>query len=361
MDYATSTSSSEWEEEVEVVASFLAVEDRKYSNRVWVHNINKKREKLGEFYRLVPELRKDPKRFHMYFRMSMEEFDYLNQFIENDIKKMNTKFRRAITSEERLAVCLRLGFSPVREIVKDVCDAIWKRLGPISMPPPTQETWKRTSTRFKEMWHFPNCIGAIDGKHINIQCPINARSNFYNYKGCHSVFLLAVVDADYKFISIDIGAYGRNSDEPTPLIQNGEPQPYVLVGDEAFPLKTYMLRPYSRNALGENEWNKIFNYRLSRARRVVENAFGLLAARFRRFRGHLEVQPECVDKIIKCLRQTLEPLNLPDGALLNLDPIRRNTTRQAFHVRENFKEYFNSDVGSVAWQVHTVRRGRIEN
>lgn len=112
------------------------------------------------------------------------------------------------------------------------------------MPPPTQETWKRTSTRFKEIWHFPNCIGAIDGKHINIQCPINAGSNFYNYKGCHSVVLLAIVDADYKFITIDIGAYGRNSDGgifstsemgkrfqnatfnvpgPTPLIQNGEP------------------------------------------------------------------------------------------------------------------------------------------
>ncbi|KAK4883897.1 hypothetical protein RN001_000168 [Aquatica leii] len=106
MDYASS-SSSEWEEEVEVVASFLAVEDKKYSNRVWVHNINKKREKMGEFYRLVSELRKDPKRFHMYFRMTMEEFDYLHQLIENDIKKMNTQFRRAITSEERLAVCLR--------------------------------------------------------------------------------------------------------------------------------------------------------------------------------------------------------------------------------------------------------------
>ncbi|KAK4883450.1 hypothetical protein RN001_006769 [Aquatica leii] len=86
MDYA-SLSSSEWEEEVKVVASFLTVEDRKYSNRVW--------------------LRKDPKRFHMSFRMTMEEFDYLHQLIENDIKKMNTQFHRAITSEEKLAVCLR--------------------------------------------------------------------------------------------------------------------------------------------------------------------------------------------------------------------------------------------------------------
>ena len=138
------------------------------------------------------------------------------------------------------------------------------------MPLPTEETWKRIATRFKDIWHFTNCIGAIDGKHINIQCPINARSTFFNYKGSHSVVLLALVDADYKFIAIDVGSYGRNSDggvfsasemgkrfhnktynvpESAPLVENGEPQPYVVVGDEAFPLKTYMLRPYSRKTL----------------------------------------------------------------------------------------------------------------
>lgn len=119
--------------------------------------------------------------------------------------------------------------------------------------------------------------------------------------------------------TIDVGSYGRNSDggifsnsiigkklhnntlnipKPNPLLENGDPLPYVFVGDEAFPLKPYLLRPYSRNSLGDNEPNKIFNYRLSRARRVVENAFGILAARWRCFRGHIEVQPEFVDKIV---------------------------------------------------------------
>jgi hypothetical protein len=192
-------------------------------------------------------------------------------------------------------------------------------------------------------------IGAIDGKHINIQCPINAGSTFFNYKGSHSVVLLALVDADYKFTAIDIGSYGRNSDdgvfsasemgerfhnttfnvpESAPLVENGEPQPYVVVGDEAFPLKTYMLRPYSRKTLGDNEPKKIFNYRLSRARRVVENAFGILAAHWRCFRRYLEVQPEFVDKIVLascCLHnmragKTFEAdtgsINLPEAALL---------------------------------------------
>lgn len=103
----------------------------------------------------------------------------------------------------------RLGFSTVREIVKEVCDAIWNRLGPIVMPPPTEDTWKSIAAKYKTMWHFLNCIGAIDGKHINIQCPIIA--TYYNYKGGNSIVLLALVDAVYKFIAID-GSYGRNSD-----------------------------------------------------------------------------------------------------------------------------------------------------
>lgn len=287
----------------------------------------------------------------------------------------------------------RLGFSTVRTIVYEVCDAIWNKLGPIVMPELTEETWKTVAQKYKDMWHFPNCIGAIDGKHINIECPINSGSTFFNYKGSHSVVLLALVDADYKFIAVDVGSYGRNCDggifsksiigkrlssntfnvpKPISIIENSEPQQYVVVGDEAFPLTTYLLRPYSRNYLRDNEPNKIFNYRLSRARRVVENAFGILAARWRCFRKNLEVQPEFVDKIVlsscclhnmlQCTDNGFEPEDTStqntDSALTNLNFLRRNCTREAFNVRETFKEYFISEVGRVPWQLDRVRKGR---
>jgi len=69
MDCGSLSSSSGWEEELEAVAAFAVLEEEYKSSktREWVHAINKKRETLGEFHRLVLELKQDPKRFHMYF------------------------------------------------------------------------------------------------------------------------------------------------------------------------------------------------------------------------------------------------------------------------------------------------------
>ena len=139
-------------------------------------------------------------------------------------------------------------------------------------------------------------LGAIDGKHIVVQAPINSGSTYFNYKGTHSVVLMAVCDAHYRynvlcvgiacsdiwsmvvlcncrFTLVDLEDVGRHSDggvlahsefgkalednslsfppsRPLPGITQPE-LPFVLVGDEAFPLRTNMLRPYpGRNLPG---------------------------------------------------------------------------------------------------------------
>lgn len=71
--------------------------------------------------------------------------------------------------------------------------------------------------------------------------------------------------------------------KPASISGNGDNLPYCLVGDEAFPLKTYLLRPYLSKQNAENK-KRVFNYRLSRARRTIENSFGILANRWRIFR-----------------------------------------------------------------------------
>lgn len=176
--------------------------------------------------------------------------------------------------------------------------------------------WECIAQQFNKQWNLHNCIGAMDGKHIMIRPPANSGSFYYNYKHRFSIVLLAVVDADYKFIYVDIGCNGRISDggvfrecsltkaleekslnipAPSPLPGRSDPIPYMMVADEAFPLKEYIMKPYRRNLTREN---RIFNYRLSRARRIVESAFGILANRFRAIPFPIALDPDKVELIV---------------------------------------------------------------
>lgn len=90
--------------------------------------------------------------------------------------------------------------------------SIINRLKTTAISEPTQEKWLEISQRFHERWNFPHVLGAIDGKHVRIRCPNNSGSLFFNYKHYFSIVLLAIVDADYKFLCVDIGSYGREGD-----------------------------------------------------------------------------------------------------------------------------------------------------
>ena len=75
--------------------------------------------------------------------------------------------------------------------------------------------------------------------------------------------------------AIEDGTAHFPQDAPYP--GTDEPKPFALVGDEAFPLRSYLMKPYAQRNLQPDQ--RIYNYRVSRARRTVENAFGILANR----------------------------------------------------------------------------------
>ncbi|XP_018366325.1 PREDICTED: uncharacterized protein LOC108763317 [Trachymyrmex cornetzi] len=199
----------------------------------------------------------------------------------------------------------RIGRSTVYKIVQEVCEAIWKALQPIVLPQQDLFTWKQSVKDFYEEWQFPNCIDALDGKHIRIKAPPNSGSKYFCYKKFFSIVLMAICNHKYRFLWVDIGQFGSISDDgvwsetelgrcvgqesfniPSPCELPGTNIKinHVLVADEAFPLGMNLLKPYSQKFLangGEDaDKARVFNYRLSRARRIIENAFGILASRW---------------------------------------------------------------------------------
>lgn len=287
-------------------------------------------------------------------------------------------------------------------IVPDVCAAIVKVLSPYVKAPTTAEEWKRVATGFKTKWQFDHCIGALDGKHVVLQAPMHSGSEFFNYKGSHSIVLLALVDWNYSFLYVDVGCQGRISDGgvlknsvlwqklqtniglplPEPLPGRDTPVPYVIVADDAFALHDNIMKPYpGHQSKGSNK--RIFNYRLSRARRVSENAFGIMSSVFRVLRKPMLLSPEKASVItLSCvylhnfLRASKSSSNiyappgsldvtLPDGSiapgdwrndpegttsLLRIPRVGRKPTKTVAQIRDEYASFFVSDSGRVMWQ-----------
>nr|XP_023016277.1 protein ANTAGONIST OF LIKE HETEROCHROMATIN PROTEIN 1-like [Leptinotarsa decemlineata] len=280
-----------------------------------------------------------------------------------------------------------LGERTVSKIVHEVCSSLWSQLQPTFLKMPDEKSWNVYELEFRERWQFPKCVGAIDGKHVIIKAPPNSGSSYFNYKKTFSVVLMAIASANYQLIAVDIGSAGRFSDggifanspigrrlktnsfhlpESSPMENYNDINfPFVIVGDEAFPLMVNLMRPFPRRSL--NKENRVFNYRLSRARRVIENTFGILAARFRIYKRPLECKLESIDSIIKATCILHNYLGTREGRCPNINeellekgnsnnqwlPLAHRGSRattESFVIRQNFCNYFNSNIGRIPWR-----------
>ena len=255
--------------------------------------------------------------------------------------------------------------------------------------PQTEDEWRQIAEEFSEKCNFPHCIGALDGKHIAILPPPNSGSQYFNYKHYFSIVLLALVDAHYRFLYVDIGCYGRVSDGgvynnssladalanntlhiPAAEALSGSSitAPYVVVADDAFALKTYQMKPYSQKQLTHEK--QVYNYRLSRARRVVEQAFGIMSQRFRVLGRPIPLTPAKTKLIVMttcCLHNFLLRNTLAANNYITQDANNDTTTAStglarmskqgsnrypadAGIIRDKFCQFFNSAEGSVSWQ-----------
>ncbi|KAK5643399.1 hypothetical protein RI129_007244 [Pyrocoelia pectoralis] len=292
----------------------------KRQRRWWVRPIYMSRIRQGHFHNLVQEMRlSDSDSFFQFTRMNYELYEELCRLTHKDLRKKS--IRPSIECSQRLMITLRYlatgeSFQSLAfNFLHETCKVLWKNLMPTYLNVPSKLEWQEIARDFNRLWNYPNCLGAIDGKHVTIEC-----SQFYNYKKTFSCVLMATCDAHYKFTMVDIGAMGVQSDggifaaseigqrlmngsliipEPQPLPGELEEMPFCFVGDEAFPLKPNLMRPFPGGRQELPLCKKIFNYRLSRARRMIENTFGILVARWRIFLTPIKTSIDNVDGIIQ--------------------------------------------------------------
>ena len=148
----------------------------------------------------------------------------------------------------------------------------------------------------------------------------NSGSYYFSYKGRFSIVLLALVDANYKFMYVDVDSNGRIShggvfrntvlskaistnllNIPGPYtLEDGETEaPYVIIADDVFPLMENFMKPYSFRGLSKEQ--RIYNYHLSKARRIVKNVLGILANRFKIFLSPILLSPEMCRNPYTCM------------------------------------------------------------
>lgn len=129
---------------------------------------------------------------------------------------------------------------------------------------------------------------------------------------------MAISDANYKFIYVNVGAFGSEGDSgvfetttlgkqiykdemplPPDTTIGGIKMPFFFISDDAFPLSTRVMKPFKPTKTTPlTQEQKVFNYRLSRARRCVENSFGILSRKWLCLSQPLRQMPGRASKIV---------------------------------------------------------------
>ena len=379
-------------------------------HNMWVRPWLLQREERGAYHNIMADLyATDIPGFTNYMRMTPEFFEMMKTRLEPRLARQATNYRAPISVGEKLALTIRylatgesytslscqfrVGRSTISKFLPEVCRAIQDEFTREYLKcPTTPDEWKELEREFRIRWNVPHALGALDGKHVALKKPKNSGALYHNYKGFFSIVMLALVDGEYKFRWVDVGTEGSCSDaqifnasqlkrriedgrigfpDPAPITQGGRDVPYFILADDAFALKTWLMKPYGRRLLTREE--RIANYRISRGRRVVENAFGILVSRFRVMRTTIELPPETVrEMVMTCvvlhniLRSQYQgqPAGQQPGGDDDDDDVPgdcgliggaagggqdRNPAREAKRQRDYLKDYFNNE-GAVAWQ-----------
>ncbi|XP_033976317.1 protein ANTAGONIST OF LIKE HETEROCHROMATIN PROTEIN 1-like [Trematomus bernacchii] len=247
------------------------------------------------------------------FRMSKCSFQLLCMRLEATLGRRNTNYRECVPVPKKIAIALwklatnseyrtishlfGVGRSTVCCCVQEFCSAVVTLLLPEFMPWPNSEKLEEMALYFEGRWGVLQCVGAVDGSHIPILRPEEYHNEYFNRKGWHSVILQGVVDGKGLFWSVFVGLPGSMHDSRVFSLSSlvscvdrggllphvtknigGHDVGYYILGDSAYPLQRWLMKPFQGRLTPQQH---VYNRKTSRARVVVENAFGRLKGRWR--------------------------------------------------------------------------------
>ena len=239
-------------------------------------------------------------------------------------------------------------------IVIRTCDVIAEHLLPRYVRVPSGNQLQEIVNEFETLWGFPQAVGAIDGSHMPILKPRESPSDYFNRKGFYSILVQAVVDSRGRFMDVTIGWPGKVHDARVLVnstfyqrgisgellpdwkrIIDGVEIPLMILGDPAYLLLPWLMKPY-RDTGSNTPQQRHFNYRQSRARMVVENAFGRLKGRWRCLLKRMDYYKtkHTIDVIASCI------------VLHNICELRGDACDLGWIIQEDFETTSNDSTAS---------------
>ena len=300
------------------------------------------------------------------FRMSRHTFYSLCRQMSPYIEGQSTRMRDPVEVDRQVALTLYyladegrmrktansfgLSRSSVSIIVRKVCRVICEHLGPqLIQLPRTEAEVKKKVAMFSSRYDFPQCLGAVDGTHIEIKQPTHNATDFVNRKSHFTINVQACCDCNCVFMDVvvkwsgsvhdarvftnsTLNAKFKSGEIPSCLkriVEDEDPIQVFILGDPAYPLLPYLMKEYANG--GATQQEQYFGYRLCSARNVIECAFGRLKARFLALRRAMDINLEDLPTVIYAC------LVLHNYCELNKESISEEQVRSALDIERQLQ------------------------